>query len=168
MLIIVATGVYALLLKFLQKSSPRNVQTNGGGGVRGFLKKVKTNCTFLVGWLPLVDLLLPVTIITASSLQENCSKCGRGRRSRQSWTPITNRTPSPLKTALKKGILRCGDHRWNAGWLGVQRLEGLGPEWSRIRPQEYPRPPGGTCLELVGFKTIKETAHCQRHNGPEG
>ena len=30
--IIVATGVYALLLKFLQKNSPHNVQTNGGGG----------------------------------------------------------------------------------------------------------------------------------------
>ena len=29
--IIVATGVYALLLKFLQKNSPHNVQTNGGG-----------------------------------------------------------------------------------------------------------------------------------------
>ena len=32
LLIIVATGVYALLLKFLQKNSPHNVQTNGGGG----------------------------------------------------------------------------------------------------------------------------------------
>ena len=29
--IIVATGVYALLLKFPQKNSPHNVQTIGGG-----------------------------------------------------------------------------------------------------------------------------------------
>ena len=41
MSIIVATGVYALLLKFLQKNSPHNVQTNGGAGVKGFLNNVK-------------------------------------------------------------------------------------------------------------------------------
>ena len=29
--IIVATGVNALLLKFLQKNSPHNIQTKGGG-----------------------------------------------------------------------------------------------------------------------------------------
>ena len=40
MSIIVATGVYALLLKFLLKSSPHNVQSNGGG-VKGFLNNVK-------------------------------------------------------------------------------------------------------------------------------
>ena len=34
--IIVATGVYALLLKFLQKKSPHDVQTKGGGGQRPF------------------------------------------------------------------------------------------------------------------------------------
>ena len=34
--IIVATGVYALLLKFLQKNSPHNVQTKGGGGSKAF------------------------------------------------------------------------------------------------------------------------------------
>ena len=34
--IIVTTGVYALLLKFLQKNSPHNVQTKGGGGQRPF------------------------------------------------------------------------------------------------------------------------------------
>ena len=34
--IIVATGVYALLLKFLQKNSPHNVQTKGGGGQRPY------------------------------------------------------------------------------------------------------------------------------------
>ena len=62
-----------------------------------------------------------------------------------------------FENSLKKGILRCGDHRWNAGWLGVQRLEGLGPEWSRIRPQEYPRQPKGTCLEILNLKTLKET-----------
>ena len=50
--IIVATGVYALLLKFLQKNSPHNVQTKGGG-VKGLLNNVKKNCTFLNGWLPL-------------------------------------------------------------------------------------------------------------------
>ena len=33
--IIVATGVYALLLKFLQKNSSHNVQTKGGGGGGG-------------------------------------------------------------------------------------------------------------------------------------
>ena len=38
---IVATGVYALLLRFLQKNSPHNVQTKGGGGVKGFLDNVK-------------------------------------------------------------------------------------------------------------------------------
>ena len=37
---IVATGVHALLLKFLHKNSPHNVQTNGGG-IKGFLKNVK-------------------------------------------------------------------------------------------------------------------------------
>ena len=50
--IIVATGVYSLLLKFLQKNSPHNVQTKGGGGVKGLLNNVKKNCTFLKGWLP--------------------------------------------------------------------------------------------------------------------
>ena len=35
--IIVATGVYSLLLKFLQKNSPHNVQTKGGeGGSKAF------------------------------------------------------------------------------------------------------------------------------------
>ena len=36
MSIIVATGIYALLLKFLQKNSPHNVQTKGGGGAKAF------------------------------------------------------------------------------------------------------------------------------------
>ena len=31
LLIIVATGVHALLLKFLQKNSPHNIQIKGGG-----------------------------------------------------------------------------------------------------------------------------------------
>ena len=53
MLIIVATGVCALLLKFLQKNSPHNVQTNGGGVVKGFLNNVKKNCTFLAWRLSL-------------------------------------------------------------------------------------------------------------------
>ena len=44
--IIVATGVYALLLKFLEKNSPHDVQTKGGG-VKGLLNNVKKNCTFL-------------------------------------------------------------------------------------------------------------------------
>ena len=44
--IIIATGVYALLFKFLQKNSPHNVQTNRGG-VKGFLNNVQKNCTFL-------------------------------------------------------------------------------------------------------------------------
>ena len=46
--IIVATGVYALLLKFLQKNSPHDVQT------KGLLNNVKKKCTFLKGWLPLL------------------------------------------------------------------------------------------------------------------
>ena len=46
LLIIVATGIYALLLKFLQKNSPLDVQTKGGG-VKGLLNNVKKNCTFL-------------------------------------------------------------------------------------------------------------------------
>ena len=44
--IIGATGVYALLLKFLQKNSPHNVQTKWGGGAKGFLNNVKKDCTF--------------------------------------------------------------------------------------------------------------------------
>ena len=47
MLIIVATGDYALLLKFLQKNSPH--KRKGGGG---FLNNVKKNCTFLAQMLP--------------------------------------------------------------------------------------------------------------------
>ena len=43
---IVATGVFALLLKFLQKNSPHNVQTKGLG-VKGFLNNVKKNALFL-------------------------------------------------------------------------------------------------------------------------
>ena len=43
--IIVAIGVYALLLKFLQKNSPHNVQTNGGGG-KGFLTMLKKTALF--------------------------------------------------------------------------------------------------------------------------
>ena len=35
MSIIVTTGIYALLLKFLQKNSPHNVQTKGGWGWGG-------------------------------------------------------------------------------------------------------------------------------------
>ena len=49
LLIIVATGIYALLLKFLLKNSPHNVQMNGGegGGAKGFRTMLKKNCTFL-------------------------------------------------------------------------------------------------------------------------
>ena len=53
--IIVATGVYSLLLKFLQKNSPHNVQTKGKGGrVKGLLNNVQKNCTFLTARLPLL------------------------------------------------------------------------------------------------------------------
>ena len=51
LLIIVATGVYALLLKFLQKNSPHNVQTKGGGGQRLFEQCSKT-ALFLSGGFP--------------------------------------------------------------------------------------------------------------------
>ena len=44
--IIVATGVYALLLKFLQKNSPHDVQTKGGG-VKGLFNNVKKTALFL-------------------------------------------------------------------------------------------------------------------------
>ena len=44
--IIVAIGVYALLLKFLQKNSPHNVQTKGGGGVKGLLNNVQKTALF--------------------------------------------------------------------------------------------------------------------------
>ena len=49
--IIVATGVYALLLKFLQKNSPHDVQTNGGG-VKGLLNNVKKTALFLPDGFP--------------------------------------------------------------------------------------------------------------------
>ena len=44
--IIVATGVYSLLLKFLQKNSPHDVQTKGGGGGKGLLNNVKKKLHF--------------------------------------------------------------------------------------------------------------------------
>ena len=67
--IIVVTGVYVLLLKFLQKNSPHNVQTNTGvGGSKAFLtmlEKLHFSClmaslngclidviTFGLYWLP--------------------------------------------------------------------------------------------------------------------
>ena len=43
--IIVATGVYALFLKFLKKNSPHDVQTKGGG-VKGLLNNVKKKLHF--------------------------------------------------------------------------------------------------------------------------
>ena len=50
--VLVAKGVYALLLEFLQKNSPHNVQKKEGRGVKGFLNNVKKNCTFLTRRLP--------------------------------------------------------------------------------------------------------------------
>ena len=62
MSIIVATGVYALLLKFLQKNSPHNVQTNGGGSKAFWtmLKKLHFSCTMtsLIMTLQLMILVL--------------------------------------------------------------------------------------------------------------
>ena len=49
--IIFATGVYSLLLKFLQKNSPHNVQTKGRG-VKGFLNNVKKTALFLHDGFP--------------------------------------------------------------------------------------------------------------------
>ena len=49
--IILATGVYALLLKFLQKNSPHNVQTKGGW-VNGFLNNVRKTALSLHGGFP--------------------------------------------------------------------------------------------------------------------
>ena len=46
MWIIVATGVYTLLLKFPQKNSPHDVQTKGGGGFKGLLNNVKKTALF--------------------------------------------------------------------------------------------------------------------------
>ena len=48
---IVATGVYALLLKFLQKNSPHTC-SNESGGVKGFLNNVKKTALFLHGGFP--------------------------------------------------------------------------------------------------------------------
>ena len=45
--IIVATGVYALLLKILQKNSPHRSSNEGVGGVKGFLNNVKKTALFL-------------------------------------------------------------------------------------------------------------------------
>ena len=47
--IIVATGVYALLIKLLQKNSPHNVQTEG---FNGFLNNLKKNALFLYEGFP--------------------------------------------------------------------------------------------------------------------
>ena len=44
--IIVATGVYALLLKFLQKNSPHKCSNETRGGVKGFLNNVKKKLRF--------------------------------------------------------------------------------------------------------------------------
>ena len=49
---IVATDVYALLLKFLQKNSQHNVQTNGGGGSKAFLTMLKKTALFLQDGFP--------------------------------------------------------------------------------------------------------------------
>ena len=49
--IIVATGVYALLLKFLQKNSPHNVQKKGGG-VKGFLNNVQKTALLVADGFP--------------------------------------------------------------------------------------------------------------------
>ena len=46
--IIVATGVYALLLKFLQENSPHRC-SNERGGVKGFLNNVKKKRNFSLG-----------------------------------------------------------------------------------------------------------------------
>ena len=41
----VGTGVYELLLKFLQKNSPHNVRMKGGGGFLNNVKKLHFSCT---------------------------------------------------------------------------------------------------------------------------
>ena len=46
MSIIVAKGIYALLWKFLQKNSPHNVQTKGGGGSKAFWTMLKKTALF--------------------------------------------------------------------------------------------------------------------------
>ena len=50
--IIVATGVYALLLKFLQKNSPHRCSNERGAGGKGFLSDVKKTALFLSGGFP--------------------------------------------------------------------------------------------------------------------
>ena len=50
--IIVATGLYALLLKFLKKNSPHDVQTKGGGG-KGLSNNVKKTALFLKEGFPI-------------------------------------------------------------------------------------------------------------------
>ena len=69
--LIVATGVYTLLLKFFQKNSPHNVQTKGGG-VKGFLNNVKKNCTFLTRWLPLAKMDFLGLFFNLTGFQDPC------------------------------------------------------------------------------------------------
>ena len=56
--IIVATGVYTFLLKFLQKNLPHNVQTKGGG-VKGLLNNVQKTALFLKDGFPKKQTIVP-------------------------------------------------------------------------------------------------------------
>ena len=85
--IIVATGVYALLLKFLQKKSPHDVQTKGGR-VKGLLNNVKKNCTFLSGWLPLSCMSYFMTPSSKHIICKIVVLCGRGRGVNNKWTIV--------------------------------------------------------------------------------
>ena len=56
--IIVATGVYKLLLKFLQKNSPHRCSNErGGGAVKGLLNNVKKKLHFSYGTASLKEAL---------------------------------------------------------------------------------------------------------------
>ena len=56
LLIIVATGIYALLLKFLLKNSPHNVQRKGGGESNAFWTILKKTALFLSDGFPKLDM----------------------------------------------------------------------------------------------------------------
>ena len=78
LLITVATGVYALLLKFLQKNS-LHVPTDGGGGLKGFLNNVKKKLQFscMEASLRLDDINLSLTPVKYISIQNGVNSIYR-------------------------------------------------------------------------------------------
>ena len=66
--IIVATGVYALLLKFLQKNSPHDVQTKGGGVQRPFEQcSKKLHFSFMTASLIMMMMMMVMMIVMTNA-----------------------------------------------------------------------------------------------------